>query len=165
MAYRKKSWQEKMADKKNMPKILALEAKFPCYKSLTKMGAKVGDKVVLTNPRDVEEIMKNIPKGKLITIYEICAKLAKKFKVDACCTLTTGIFITIAANAAEETKKEGKINHNPYWRTLKAKGFLNEKYPGGEEFHKELLEKEGYTIIKKGKKYIVLDFEKYLLRE
>ncbi len=51
----------------------------------------------------------------------------------------------------------------PYWRTLKAQGFLNEKYPGGVERHKKLLEQEGYSVIKRGKKYYVHDFEKYLV--
>ena len=127
------------------------------------MGAKVGDRVVLTNPADVEEVMKNIPQGKLITINEICQKLAKKFKVDACCTLTTGIFIMIAANAVEEAKQEGKINNNPYWRTLKSTGFLNDKYPGGQEVQRQLLEEEGFKIIKRGKKYQVADYKIYLV--
>ena len=163
MTSHKKSWQEKMANKKGMPKVLILEKNFPCYPPLAKMGAKVGDRVVLTNPADVEEVMKNIPQGKLITINEICHKLARKFKVDACCTLTTGIFIMTAANAVEEAKQEGKINNNPYWRTLKSTGFLNDKYPGGQEAQRQLLEEEGFKIIKRGKKYQVADYKIYLV--
>ena len=72
----------------------------------------MGDRVVLTNPGDVEEVMKNIPQGKLITINEICHKLARKFKVDACCTLTTGIFIMTATNVMEKAKQEGRINNH-----------------------------------------------------
>jgi len=47
--------------------------------------------------------------------------------IQACCTLTSGIAIMTTANAVEEMKKEGKPNDTPYWRTLKAEGFLNEK--------------------------------------
>ncbi len=94
MTSHKKSWQEKVADKKGMPKVLTLKQNFPCYRPLAKMGAKVGDRVVLTTPCDVEEVMKNIPQSKLIIINEICRKLAKKFKVDTCCTLTTGISLS-----------------------------------------------------------------------
>jgi alkylated DNA nucleotide flippase Atl1 len=164
MAYKKKTWQEKMADKKNMPKVLKLESTFPCYKPAVKMGAKAGDQVVLVNPSEVAELMNKVPEGKLVTIYEICKSLARKFKVQACCSLTTGIFIMTAANAAEEAKSEGKKSDLPYWRTLKADGFLNEKYPGGAEAHKKLLEKEGYQIIPKGKRYFVENFEKYLVK-
>jgi len=47
--------------------------------------------------------------------------------------MTTGIFAGIAARAAEEMAIEGKQNITPYWRTIKSKGELNEKYPGGVE--------------------------------
>jgi hypothetical protein len=52
----------------------------------------------------------------------------------------------------------------PYWRTLKADGFLNEKYPGGQEAHKRLLEGENFRVIARGKKYQVVDYEKYLMK-
>lgn len=163
MASKRKSWQEKLEDKKNLPKILKLEKNFPCYNAVHKMGADEGDNIILVNPCEVVEIMKEVPKNKVITLVEICKKIAQKHKVKGCCSLTTGIFIMTAANAAEEAAKEGKSLNIPYWRTLKADGFLNEKYPGGAEGHKSLLEKEEHKIIQKGKKFKVLDFEKDLM--
>jgi hypothetical protein len=163
MPYRKKSWQEKLLDKKGLPKILKLEKRFPCYNAVHKMGAELGDEVVIVNPSEVVEIMREVPEGKLITIVEICKKIAEEHKVKACCSLTTGIFIMTAANAAEEASREGKNLNSPYWRTLKSNGFLNEKYPGGAEAHKKFLEKEGHKVIKKGKKYFVVDYEKSLM--
>jgi len=160
----KKTWQEKLKDKSNFPKVLQLEKRFPCYNAVCKMGAREGDKIVLANPSEIVEIMKTVPKGKLITISEICKKAAENHKVKGCCSLTTGIFITVAANAVEEVSAEGKKLDIPYWRTLKAGGFLNEKYPGGQEAHKKLLEKEGFKIIQRGKKFQVADFEKYLVK-
>jgi hypothetical protein len=162
MSHRRKSWQQKLTDKAGLPKILKLEDRFPCYNAVHKMGAEAGDNVVLVNPGEIVEEMKTVPKGKLITIVEICKKIAKKHKVKACCSLTTGIFIMTAANAAEEAEKEGKSLNIPYWRTVKAGGFLNEKYPGGAEAHKKLLEKEGFEIIQKGRKFVVKDYQKYL---
>jgi len=162
MSYRKKSWQEKLADKKGLPKILKLEKRFPCYNAVHKMGAEVGDEVVLVNPSEVVEIMKKVPKGRLITIVEICKKIARKHKVKACCSLTTGIFIMTAANAAEEAAKEGKSLNIPYWRTLKADGSLNEKYPGGAEAQKEKLENEGFPVMKRGKRYVVQNYQDFL---
>jgi len=163
MSYKRKSWQEKLADKKSLPKILKLEEKFPCYNAVHKMGANAGDDVVLVNPSEVVDIMRKVPKQKLITIAEICKQIAKDHGVKACCSLTTGIFIMTAANAAEEAAKEGKNLNIPYWRTLKANGFLNEKYPGGAEVQKRLLENEGFTILQKGRKFVVNDYEKYLI--
>jgi hypothetical protein len=162
MTYKKKSWQGKLADKKNLPKVLKLQKKFPCYNAVHKMGADAGDDVVLVNPSEIVELMKLVPKGKLITLVEICKTIAKKHRVKACCSLTTGIFIMTAANAAEEAAHEGKPLHIPYWRTLKIDGFLNEKYPGGVLVQKKLLEREGFTILTKGEKLMVKDFKKYI---
>jgi alkylated DNA nucleotide flippase Atl1 len=107
--------------------------------------------------------MKRVPEGKLVTIVEICKNIAEKHKVKACCSLTTGIFIMTAANAVEEAAREGKDLAIPYWRTLKAGGFLNEKYPGGAEAHRHLLEREGFRIIQKGGKLVVRDYEQHLV--
>jgi len=90
--------------------------------------------------------------------------LAKKHKATIGCPITTGIFAWVAANAAEERKQKGEKSVTPYWRTLKVGGVLNEKYPGGAEAQKKLLEKEGHKIVQKGKKYVVVDYEKALMR-
>jgi len=137
MTYKKKSWKEKLENNKKFPKILKFNPKFPCGKALIKMGAKTGDSVVLAPPLEVDEIMKKVPRGKLITINEICKKLAKKHNVMFCCTLTTGIFIMISANASEENKKINIKRITPYWCTLKMNGFLNDKYPGGVKKQKK----------------------------
>jgi alkylated DNA nucleotide flippase Atl1 len=158
MNYKKKTWKEKLENNKNFPKILYFNSKLPCGKALLKLGAKTNDSVVLAPPKDVYEIMKNVPEGKLITLNQICEKLSKKYGTKFCCTLTTGIFVTIVANASVETGDDV-----PYWRTIKNNGELNEKFLGGLEQHKILLEKENHKIIEKGKKYFVLDFENKLM--
>jgi hypothetical protein len=47
---------------------------------------------------------------------------------------------------------------------VKTGGFLNEKYPGGTEAQKKLLEQEGHTVTQKGKKYAVQNYEKALVQ-
>ena len=157
MSYKKKTWGEKLEDRENLPKILKLRPRFPCAKALMKLGARTGDTVVITQPKEVLEIMRKVPKGKLVTIKEICEQLAKKHGAKFCCTLTAGIFVMIAANAAEETK-EG----TPYWRTLKMDGALNDKFPGGQEAQRKRLEKEGHRVVKRGKRLYVEGFQKHL---
>lgn len=152
----KKSWQEKLTDSKGLPKV---------EKITEKMSKRWGTgTVVIPAPKEVDEMMKRVPKGKLITINEIRNALAKKHGASIGCPITTGIFAHIAAHAAEEAKAEGKKDITPYWRTLKTGGIINEKYPGGIEAQKKLLEKEGHEVIQKGKKYMVADFEKHLLK-
>ncbi len=158
MTYKKKTWMQKLGDKKELPKVMELEERFPCYNAVHKMGAEAGDPVVLVNPSEVVAVMKDVPEGKLITIVEICKRIAKNHGVKACCSLTTGIFIMTAANAVEEGIQDGTLLNIPYWRTLKADGFLNEKYPGGAEAQKRLLEDEGFVVRQKGKRYFVLNY-------
>lgn len=44
-----------------------------------------------------------------------------------------------------------------YWRTLKANGELNPKYPGGVEAQKEKLEAEGHVIVKRtGRIFVIM---------
>ena len=74
-----------------------------------------------------------------------------------------GIFVGIAARAAEEAKASGEQNVTPYWRTIKSGGELNEKYPGGVESQAAHLKAEGHSIEAKGKKVRVMDFEKKLV--
>jgi len=160
MPYKKKTWQEKLEGEKNFPKILKLEEKYPCWKALKKLGANPGDMVVLAPGKEIYNLMKKVPLGKLQTLNNLCTKLATNHEVDYCCTLTTGIYVNIAANAAEEIGDQ-----MPYWRTIKNDGSLNPKFPGGIEEQKEKLEKEGFRLIKKGRKnirYVVKDYEKYL---
>ena len=120
--------------------------------------------VVIPAPMEVNEMMKRVHQGKLITINEIRSALAKKHEATIGCPLTTGIFASISAKAAEEQRQEGKKNITPYWRTLKTGGVINPKYPGGVERQKKLLEKEGHKVVQKGKKHVVADYEKSLIK-
>ncbi|MGQ9461226.1 MAG: hypothetical protein ACUVRA_08380 [Candidatus Bathyarchaeaceae archaeon] len=120
--------------------------------------------MVIPAPIEVNEIMRKVPEGKLVTINEIRLALAKKHKATVGCPITTSIFAWVAAHAAEEQKQEGKKDITPYWRTLKTGGEINPKYPGGVEEQKKLLEKKGHKVIQKGKKYIVADYEKSLIK-
>ncbi len=156
MPIRKKSWTEKLADSKDLPKVEEITEK---------MSKRWGTgTVVIPAPIEVDAMMRKVPNGKLATINEIRAALAKKHKATIGCPMTTGIFAWIAANAAEEQRQEGKKDITPYWRTLKTGGVINEKYPGGVEGQKKLLEKEGHRLIQKGKKYVVADYEKALIK-
>ncbi len=121
----RKSWREKLADDKGLPKV---------EKITDKMSKRWGTgTVVIPAPKEVDEIMKTVPEGKLITINEIRIILAKKHGATIGCPITTGIFALITAQAADEAAREGEKDVTPYWRTLKSDGELNEKYPGGAE--------------------------------
>jgi hypothetical protein len=156
MAHKKKTWQEKLNDSKDLPKVIRLTA------SQTKKWGK--GTMAIPSPIEVNAIMKSVPEGKIITINRIREKVAKKHNATIGCPITTGIFSWIAAHAAEEAKTQGKKNITPYWRTLKQGGVINEKYPGGIEQQVILLEAEGHDILQKGKNWIVNDWEQTMVK-
>jgi len=141
----RKSWREKLADSKDLPKVAEITDKMS-----KRWGAGT---VVIPAPKEVDEIMARVPEGKVITINQIRSLLAQRHGATIGCPLTTGIFANIAARAAEEAAAEGRKDITPYWRTLKSRGELNEKYPGGVETQAAHLREEGHTIEPgKGKK-------------
>ncbi len=156
MVKARKSWQEKLADSKDLPRVVEITDKMS-----TRWGTGT---VVIPAPKEVDGIMKKVPKGKLITVNQIREIVARKHGASIGCPLTTGIFIGIAARAAEEAAAEGTKDITPYWRTLKSKGELNEKFPGGVEAQATYLREEGHIIEPaRGKKPPkVKDFEKAL---
>lgn len=108
-------------------------------------------------------LLQVIPYGKVITLGEIREYFAKLNEADFTEPITAGIFVSIAAWASYQRSE----NLTPYWRTLKANGELNPKYPGGVEAQKEKLEAEGHTIIKKGRtniRYFVKDYSDVLFK-
>lgn len=153
---RTKSWREKLADSNGLPKVVKIGPK---------MTAKWGrGTCAIPAPSEVDQVMRKVPKGKLLTINEIRAHLAKKHHATIGCPMTTGIFAWIAAHAAEEAADEGQKRITPYWRTLKSGGELNPKDPGGIANLKQHLEAEGHRVVQKGKRFLVDNFEKRLLR-
>jgi hypothetical protein len=115
--------------------------------------------VVIPAPREVDALMKRVPPGKLITINEIRAALARRHGATIGCPITTGIFAWIAAHAAEEMAAQMAARITPYWRTLKTGGQLNPKYPGGVPALRKRLQAEGHTVVKRGKNYFVADYQ------
>jgi hypothetical protein len=136
----KTSWREKLATSKDLPKTMVIPA-----------------------PLEVDALMKQVPKGRLININELRAALAAKHKVTLACPLTTGIFSWIAAHAAAEAEAEGERHITPFWRTLKTGGEINPKYPGGVDGIAKRLRAEGHKLVSKGKRLLVAEYEKKLL--
>jgi hypothetical protein len=152
---KKRSWREKLADSKDLPKI----AEIDCTK--TKRWGE--GTFVIPAPLEVDAAMKKVRRGKLTTINEIRAALAKRHGTTIACPITTGIFAWIAAHAADECENDGATRITPYWRTLKSGGELNLKYPGGIKNLRARLAAEGHRIVKKGDRYFVAGYEKSLV--
>ena len=153
----KKTWREKLADDKGLPKVGNT-----CGKMSKHWGAGT---FVIPAPREVDALMQQVPKGRLVTMQELRAALAAKHKTDFACPLTTGIFSWIAAHAAAEAETAGAPHITPYWRTLKTGGEVNPKYPGGVAEISQRLCAEGHRVVLKGKRMLVMDYEHALFTE
>lgn len=150
----KKDFNAMLHDSKDMPKFQTITDQ----ESIEKYG---GSRMYFAPPIDYDKVMKQIPYGKVITVGKIREHFARCSGADFTEPITAGIFVSIAAWASRQRQD----NKTPYWRTLKADGELNAKYPGGIEAQKEKLEIEGHCIIQKGRKnirYFVKDFENSL---
>lgn len=127
-------------------------------KSKRARNAYGGTKKLIVPLSSYAEIMRMIPEGKLITKERITDYFVKKYNADYIDRLTSEIYMNLLANESVENK----IEEVPYWRTLDYEGKLNEKFPGGKEMQKALLEKEGHKIIEKGKFYYVKNYDRKL---
>lgn len=152
----KKDFNAMLRDSKDMPKMQIITDR----KSIEKYG---GDRMYFAPPMDYDAAMRRVPYGKLTTVGEIRAFFAAQSGADFSEPITAGIFVSIAAWASYQRGED----ETPWWRTLKANGELNPKYPGGAEAQKEKLEAEGHTVLQKGRtnrKYVVKDYEKVLYK-
>ena len=143
--HRRKSWREKLADDKDLPKVIRISGKMrKCWGTGT---------CVIAAPREVDALIRRVPKGRVAWINDLRSAVAIRHGATIGCPITTGIFAWIAAHAAEEARAEGRKRIAPWWRILKQDGELNPKYPGGVNAQARHLRAEGHRILPgKGKK-------------
>jgi len=109
--------------------------------------------MLVPSPREVEAFIQTLPEGTVSTVSKIREFLAAKHSAGVTCALTTGIFVPIDAEAAEEDSRAGKEKITPYWRVVKDDGSLNPKLPGGTSLQAKRLRAEGHRILPaKGKR-------------
>src|SRR5215472_3767637 len=132
-------WRQKL-ERQQEPKIVDIPAR---------MQARFGKgRMVIPKPLDVDALIRRVPKGKLVTVFQLREELARRSKVDVACPLCTGMFVRIAAEAAEEKRRAGKKTVTPYWRVLSSEGRLNPKFPGGVNSQRRVLSGEGHKVAK-----------------
>jgi alkylated DNA nucleotide flippase Atl1 len=140
----RKSWREKLADDKGLPKVIAITGK---------LRRTWGEGTcAIPSPREVDALIRRVRKGRVTTINDLRAAIAQRHGATIGCPITTGIFAWIAAHAAAEDEAEGRKRVTPWWRVLKEGGKLNPKLPGGVAEQAKRLRAEGHEILRgKGK--------------
>jgi len=122
-------WREKI-EKPQEPKLVQVPPR------MSQFGKGL---MLIPTPKLVDETVRQIARGRLVTVGEIRRKLAADFAADVTCPLTTGIFIRIVAEASEEDRANGRKRVAPYWRVIKDDGSLNPKFPGGVQLQTRYL--------------------------
>lgn len=151
----KKDFNAMLQDSKDMPKFQKLTDR----ESIEKYG---GDNMFFAPPLEYDRLMRLVPFGRLTTVGALREHLARINSADFTEPITAGIFVSIAAWASFQRRGD----ETPYWRTLKADGELNPKYPGGVLAQKEKLEAEGHRVLQRGRKnirYYIQNFEDFLV--
>ena len=138
MAYKRKTWREKLADDKGLPRVFTIQ---PRHQKRWGRGT-----CAIPSPREVDALIRKIRKGRVATVNQLRAVIANKHGSTIACPITTGIFSWISAHAAAEDEAAGKKRITPWWRVLKEGGKLNPKFPGGVGEHARRLRAEGHTI-------------------
>ncbi len=111
--------------------------------------------MVISTPREIESIVRQIPYGSVLTVDELRTRIAEAHDVEIACPLTTGIFLRIVSEAAEQQRASGESDVAPYWRVVRRGGELHDKYPGGPDRHAALLEMEGIAVERRRGKLFV----------
>jgi hypothetical protein len=109
MARRKKTWAEKMEE----PRVHQVKR---ISKDLA--GMKSGQMILIATPKIVDAYIRNIPAGGSSNLPQMRADLADKYGAETTCPLTTGIFVRIVAEAANEAHENGAAlsEITPVWR-------------------------------------------------
>lgn len=87
-----KTAREKLEDAKGLPKIVD-----------TPKGV-----MLVPKPLDIDALIRKVEMGNLATVDQIRKHLARDAGAEYACPLVTGIFLRIAAEAAEEDLVDGK---------------------------------------------------------
>jgi hypothetical protein len=119
----KKSWADKMEQDHSITKKLD--------KDFADM--KAGSMMYISNPKIIDAYIRSIPKGKSIDLKTMRNDLALAHHADVTCPVTTGIFLRIVAEAANEQLAQGKSigSITPFWRVLDTRMPLAKKLTFG----------------------------------
>ena len=153
--YKRKTWREKL-EKPQPPKVVAIPPRMR-----KRLGAGT---LLIPAPLEVDTLIRTVPSGQLTTYSRLREALAAMHCADTTCPMVTGIFVWIAANAAEADALLGKSRITPYWRVVKDNGSLNPRFPGGVKAPAEKLRAEGHAIDSSCKAPRVVGFEQCLAR-
>ncbi|MFM9841704.1 MAG: hypothetical protein ACKVOI_01915 [Dongiaceae bacterium] len=133
---RKKSWTEKFQSSRPH------EVK-PAPMDIA--GMKKGEIMLIPSPTIIAKFIEGIPRGRSLDVKTFRRKLARRYKAEVACPITTGILLRIVAEAALEAHEQGKAlaDITPFWRVMDAESPTAAKLSCGSAFVSKLRRQEG----------------------
>ena len=132
----KKSWAEKLNDSKHH------EVK-PAPINIA--GMKAGQMMLVPSAKIVDAFIRTIPKGASMDVKTMRQKLARKYKAEVTCPITTGFHLKAVAEAAHEALEKGARLSEvaPIWRVLDANSPTTKRLTCGPGFITKHRAREG----------------------
>ena len=123
----KKTWLDKLSEKKE-PKIKRIDFYFADIPANSNM--------FIATPQIIDNYIKQIPKGKIVTVQTMRKDLAIENRADYTCPVTTGIFLRIVAEANFERFQQANSLKDiaPFWRVIEPNSTLSKKLTFGQDF-------------------------------
>ncbi|MCH7400948.1 hypothetical protein ACFOUP_02420 [Belliella kenyensis] len=131
----KKTWIEKFHVSKE-----------PTVKRLEKAFADMPEQslMLIATPSLIADYLRQVPIGKAVDIKTLRKDLALEYGADHTCPVTTGIFLRIVAEAANEALQAGGTVESitPFWRAIVPDSPAAKKLSFGQEFLLQMRQKE-----------------------
>ncbi|WP_315832470.1 hypothetical protein [Bradyrhizobium prioriisuperbiae] len=108
-------------------------------------GMKKGEIMLVPSPRIVADFIARIPAGESMDVRTLRERLARRYKAEVTCPITTGFHLRTVAEAALEARSRGAAltEITPFWRVLDEHAPTTEKLSCGTAFVKKLRRREG----------------------
>jgi hypothetical protein len=133
-----KNWNDKIvSSRETQSKILTVNF----------ADMKIGENMFIANPKIIDSYIRNIPSGKLVDSKTMRKDLALQHSCDVTCPVTTGIFLRIVIEAANEKYLEGVPlkDLTPVWRIFSMKDPIAKKLSFDLDWVRSQQEKENIT--------------------
>lgn len=108
-------------------------------------GMKKGEIMLIPSPQIIDAFIRKIPRGTSMDVRTLRLKLARRYKAEVTCPITTGFHLRTVAEAAYEAHQRGAgIDAiTPFWRVLDADTPTTQRLACGASFVTRQRAREG----------------------
>jgi hypothetical protein len=112
---------------------------------LTFAGMRAGQMMLIPSPKVLDLFIRGLPSGKAVDLATMRSRLARQHNAEVCCPVTTGIFLRVVVEAANEARTKGApvSGITPVWRVVDPKAAILKKVSFDPEWMMDQRKREG----------------------